>query len=164
MADMRDFFISYRGIDETGALWVTRNLSLFGYSVAMKKLDFPLTRNLPAADRRRTALENINRWLRQTHVLVACLSNSYFDSDYTATHEFAKVPRNRILILLFHPLEYESQIAGLHPVRMYDCWREERKERLLRAAIAKRGRPRQLPYERNPRELTEEQVRRLRRG
>jgi hypothetical protein len=158
---MRDFFISYRRPDVTGALWVQHELDLAGYSVWIQKRDLEHTTTRPAA------FTEIDSKLRRSHILVVCLSYDYLGADdrkaayeYTK-YEFDRFPHERQLILLFEPLHFESDLQAAHPVRMYDCWREERKRRLLAAARAKRGTPWKLQYGFNPRGLTEAQVRRI---
>lgn len=158
---MRDFFISYRRPDLVGALWVQRELDRNGYSVWIQERDQERLTN------RQAIFATIDEQLRQSHILVVCLSYSYIGSnDRENAHEYTKyefdhVPRDRHLVLLFEPLHFESELDAAHPVRMYDCWRVERKRRLVAAARAKRGASWKLPYEHNPRRLTAEQVRRM---
>lgn len=70
----KDFFISYRGLDQTWAEWIAYQLEEANYSVVIQAWDFG-----PGS----SFMDEMHKALKEARSTIAVLSPEYFDSPYT---------------------------------------------------------------------------------
>ncbi len=145
---LKDFFISYRGLDQPWAEWIAYQLEEANYSVVIQAWDFQ-----PGS----SFIHAMDKATREAQRTIAVLSPDYFASPYTtvewqaAYHKDPTGQQGFLLPIRVRPCQVEGLLGPLVYIDLVDLDEAEAKEKLLREVHRhdqdqpKRAKPPQAP-------------------
>jgi len=140
---MKDFFISYTGIDSEIASWIAWTLEDAGYDVVFQKWDF--------ATAGRSIIGNIHQATIECERTIAVLSPDYFTSDFTIPEWEAAVkkdPTGKLGLLvpvIVRPCEIKGLLDRLAYISLLNLEEEQATAALLQAIKTERAKPASKP-------------------
>jgi tetratricopeptide (TPR) repeat protein len=145
---LKDFFISYRGLDQPWAEWIAYQLEEANYSVVIQAWDFQ-----PGS----SFIHAMDKATREARSTIAVLSPDYFASPYTtvewqaAYHKDPTGQQGFLLPVRVRPCQVEGLLGPLVYIDLVDLDEAQAREKLLRELHRhdqdqpKRAKPSQAP-------------------
>src|SRR5437868_441374 len=128
---LKDFFISYRGLDQPWAEWIAYQLEEAHYSVVIQAWDFG-----PGS----SFMNEMHKALKEARGTIAVLSPEYFASPYTtiewqaAYHNVLSGQQAFLLPVRVRPCQVEGLLAPLVYIDLVDLDEATAREKLLAGA------------------------------
>lgn len=125
---MKDFFVSYTGLDEKRATWIAQVLEESGYSVVIQAWDFRPGDNF---------VSKINQSLKECKKLIVVLSNSYLKSEWCEAEWTAKLAEQikhndrRIIPIRVENIEISGLLSPIVYIDIVDKTESEAKLEIL---------------------------------
>src|SRR3989440_4969588 len=125
---LKDFFISYKGLDQPWAEWIAYQLEEANYSVVIQAWDFQ-----PGS----SFIHAMDRATREARSTIAVLSPDYFASPYTtvewqaAYHKDPTGQQGFLLPVRVRPCQVEGLLGPLVYIDLVDLDEAKAKEKLL---------------------------------
>jgi len=126
---LKDFFISYRGLDQPWAEWIAYQLEEANYSVVIQAWDFQ-----PGS----SFIHAMDKATREAQRTIAVLSPDYFASPYTtvewqaAYHKDPTGEQGFLLPVRVRPCQVEGLLGPLVYIDLVDLNEAQAREKLLR--------------------------------
>ena len=125
---MKDFFVSYTGLDEKRATWIAQVLEESGYSVVIQAWDFRPGDNF---------VSKINQSLKECKKLIVVLSNNYLKSEWCEAEWTAKLAEQikhndrRIIPIRVENIEISGLLSPIVYIDIVDKIESEAKLAIL---------------------------------
>lgn len=129
---MKDFFISYTGVDEYFATWTAELLETNHYSVTIQAWDFRAGDNF---------VSKIDEALKECEKLVIILSNSYLKSKWCEAEwtskltEQVQLQKRRIIPIRIEPVDLKGLLSPIVFIDIVDKSEEDAKRAILNGLV-----------------------------